>query len=49
MENFQRQMNLRDKVVQISNIPKKNNADQTSTSTSHNIVVDKENDDKEKS
>ena len=42
-------MNLRNKVVQISNLPKKNNADQTSTSNSYNIVAEKENDDKEKS
>ena len=42
-------MNLRNRDVQISNLPKKNNAYQVSTSKSHNIVVDKENDDKEKS
>lgn len=42
-------MNLRNKVVQISNLPKKNNADQASTSKSHKTIVDKESDDKEKS
>lgn len=48
MVDFQRQINLRNIVVQISNLPKKNNADQASTSKSHNTVVDKENDGKEK-
>ena len=42
-------MNLRNIDVQISNLPKKNNADQAYTSKSHNIVVDKEKDDKKKS
>jgi hypothetical protein len=49
MVNFQRQMNLRNKVVHISNFPNKNNADQASTSKSHNTVAVKENDEKEKS
>ena len=42
-------MNLRNKAIQISNIPKKKNANQSSTSNSHNTVDEKENDDKEKS
>ena len=41
MVDFQRQMNLRKRAVHISNLPKKNNADQNSTSNSHNTVAKK--------
>lgn len=41
-------MNLRNRVVQTSNFHKKKNAEQTSTSNSHNTIVEKENDDKVK-
>ena len=49
MVDFQRQINLRNREVQISNFPKKNIADQDSTSKSHNTTADKERYDKEKS
>ena len=49
MVDFQRQMNLRIKAIHISNLPKKNTADQDSTNKSHNTIDDKEKNDKEKS
>ena len=49
MGDFQRQMDLRNKAIQISNLPTKNIADQASTSKSHNTTTDKEKDDKKKS
>ena len=49
MVDLQRKMNLRNRAVHISNLTKKNNVDQTSTSNSHNTIAEKENDDKENS
>ena len=49
MVYFQRHMNLRNIVVQISNLLKKNNVDQDYTSKSHNTIAYKEKDDNEKS
>ena len=49
MVDFQRQMNLRNRTVQILNIPKKNTIEQDSTSKNHNATVDKDTNDKGKS
>lgn len=49
MVDFQRKMNLRNRAVQILNLPKKNITDQASTSKSHNTTADKDINDKEKS
>ena len=49
MVDFQRQMNLRNRTVQISNIPKKNITEQASTSKTHNATTDKDLNNKGKS
>lgn len=49
MVDFERQMNLRNRIVQISNIPKKNTIEQASTSKTYNATADKETNDKGKS
>ena len=49
MVDFQRGMNLRNKAVQISNLPKKNTIEQASTSKTHNTTTDKDSNDNEKS
>ena len=48
MVDFQRQMNLRNRAVQISDLPKKNTIGQASTSKTHNTTADKDANDKEK-
>ena len=49
MVDFQRQMNLRNRSVPISNIPKKSNAEQASTSKISNAAVNRNLTDKGKS
>ena len=49
MVDFQRQMNLRNKSVPISNIPKKNNTEHTSTSKVSNAAANRDSYDKGKS
>ena len=49
MVDFQRQMNLRNRAVPISNIPKKSNAEQASTSKISNATVNRNLNDKGKS
>ena len=49
MVDFQRQMNLRNRAIQILNLPKKNITDQDSTNKSHITIVDEDKNDKEKS
>lgn len=48
MVDFQIQMNLRNRAVQISNIPKKNTIEQASTNKTHNAKIDKDTNDNEK-
>ena len=49
MDYFQRQMTLRNRAVQISNLSKKNTTEQASTSKTHNATTDKDLNDKGKS
>ena len=49
MVDFQREMNLRNRIVRISNIPKKNNTEQASTSNIPNATSNKDTNDKGKS
>ena len=49
MVDFQRQMNLRNRIVQISNIPKKNTTKQASTNKTPNATANKDTNDKGKS
>ena len=49
MVDFQRKMNLRNRTVQISNIPKKNVIEQASTSKTPNVAANKDTNDKGKS
>ena len=48
MVDFQRKMNLRNKIVPISNVPKKNNIEQASTGKISNAAVNKDSNDKGK-
>lgn len=49
MVDFQRQMNHRNRTMQISNIPKKRTTEQASTSKTPNATADKDTNDKGKS